>query len=181
MLNSRHPDLRRVWKGGSGARLLPPLCRDPRDPRDPGENNETSVFDNPSVTFEKYFAKRQPKKLPQLKKSPPVYTKRLLAPRELFQKSDQNNFIFQKSLPVYTKPLLWVVKSLRHEPALPEILAYAPFRPASQPPCYSQEADRRGWYLKRPPKSTCSKWRDLSPCNTPGLCAILSTLISLKS
>ena len=68
----------------------------------------------------------------QLKKSLPVQTKRLLAPKELFQESDQNNFIFQKSLPVYTKPLLLVVKSLRRFQALPEVLAYAP--PAAPPP-----------------------------------------------
>ena len=56
VLNSRHPDPRRVWKVGSGARLLPPLRRDPRDPRDqrdPGKSSETSIFDNPSVDFEK--------------------------------------------------------------------------------------------------------------------------------
>ena len=55
-LNSRHPDPRRVWKVGSGARLLPPLCRDPVDlvdPVDPGMRSETSIFNNPSVDFEK--------------------------------------------------------------------------------------------------------------------------------
>ena len=52
VLNSRHPDPRRVWKVGSGARLATALCRDPGDPgdpRDPRENSETSIFDNPSV------------------------------------------------------------------------------------------------------------------------------------
>ena len=61
--------------------------------------------------------------LPKLKKSLPVYAKRLLAPKELSQESDQNNFFFHKSLPVHTKPLLLVVKSLWHFPAKLEVLA----------------------------------------------------------
>ena len=87
VLNSRHPDPRRVWKVGSGARLLPPLRRDQLDSRDPGENSETSIFDNPSVDFEKKLGKLEPKMLPKLKKSLPVQTKRLLAPKVLFRES----------------------------------------------------------------------------------------------
>ena len=80
----------------------------------------------------------------QLKKSLPVQTKRLLAPKELFQESDQNYFV-QKSLPVYTKPLLLVVKSLRHFPALPEVLAYAPpAAPSPLPEIASNLANRSG-------------------------------------
>ena len=33
-MNSRHPDPRRVWKGGSEPRLLTPDNRDPVDPLD---------------------------------------------------------------------------------------------------------------------------------------------------
>ena len=47
-MNSRHPGPRCVWKVGSGARLLPPLCRDPVDQL---ESSETSIFDDPSVDF----------------------------------------------------------------------------------------------------------------------------------
>ena len=54
LFNSRHPDPRRVWKVGSGAHLLPPL---PEDLGDPGMRSETSICDNPSVDFEKYFRK----------------------------------------------------------------------------------------------------------------------------
>ncbi len=53
-------------------------------------NSKMSIFDNPSVDFEKYFGKREPKTLPNLKKSLPVYAKRLLAPKELFWDSDKS-------------------------------------------------------------------------------------------
>ena len=52
-VNSRHPGPRRVWKVGSGARLLPPLPldwldpadpADPVDPVDPVKNSERIVF-----------------------------------------------------------------------------------------------------------------------------------------
>ena len=84
-MNSRHPDPRRVWKVGSGARLLPPLPRDPvdsLDPVDPVMRSETSIFDNPSGTFghfaRKMFPQSGPKRFLQLEKSLPVYAKRLL-------------------------------------------------------------------------------------------------------
>ena len=70
-MNSRHPDPRRVWKVGSGARLLPPLPADPADPADPLDpamRSETSIFDNPSGDFEQYFGKHFPKTDPKLKK-----------------------------------------------------------------------------------------------------------------
>ena len=73
VLNSRHPDPRRVWKVGSGAHLPTPF---PRDPVDPRENSETSTFDNPSVDFEIKLGKDFPKVVPILKKSLPVYAKR---------------------------------------------------------------------------------------------------------
>ena len=47
-VNSRHPGPRRVWKVGSGVRLMTPHNRDPVDPV---ENSETSIFDDPSVDF----------------------------------------------------------------------------------------------------------------------------------
>ena len=53
-MNSRHPSRRRVWKVGSGARLLTPLPRYPWDRWDPIDlrmRSETSIFSNPSVTF----------------------------------------------------------------------------------------------------------------------------------
>ena len=34
-MNSRHPDPRCVWKGGSEPRLMTPDCLDPLDPVDP--------------------------------------------------------------------------------------------------------------------------------------------------
>ena len=61
-MNSRHPDPRRVWKVGSGPRLLPPLSRDsrdPGDPRDPGMRSDTSIFDNPSVDFDNHVGKHE--------------------------------------------------------------------------------------------------------------------------
>ena len=61
-----------MWKVGSGARLLPPLPEDPRDsrdPRDPGMSSETSIFDNPSIDFEKHFGKHVPQRDPKLKKT----------------------------------------------------------------------------------------------------------------
>ena len=64
-----------MWKVGSGAHWLPPLPGDPGDPADPldpvdpGKNSETSIFDNPSGDFGKYFGKRLPKMLPKLKMS----------------------------------------------------------------------------------------------------------------
>ena len=70
-------------------------------------NRGTSIIDNPSIKKSKNGGHKIRKTLPKLKKSLPVYTKRLLAPREVFQESDQNYLIFHKSLPVYTKPLLW--------------------------------------------------------------------------
>ena len=88
-MNSRHPDPRRVWKVGSGACLLPPLPRIRRIQPDPTgsnranrESSETSIFDNPSVTFG-HFARKLcpqigPKRFLQLEKSLPVYAKRLL-------------------------------------------------------------------------------------------------------
>ena len=59
-MNSRHPDPRRVWKVGSGARLLPPLRWDPRDPRDSRENSETFIFEHPSITFGQKVGKAPP-------------------------------------------------------------------------------------------------------------------------
>ena len=61
-----------MWKVGSGARLLPPLLEDPRDsrdPRDPGMSSETSIFDNPSIDFEKYFGRHFPQKGPKAQKN----------------------------------------------------------------------------------------------------------------
>ena len=82
-----------------------------------------------------------------------MYTKRLLAPKELFQESDQNNFIFHKSLPVYTKPLLLVLKSLRREPALPEVLACAPpAAPSPLPEIVSRPSKPFGTSLKKSKK-----------------------------
>ena len=69
-----------MWKVGPGAPLLPPLPRDPGDPGDPAKNSETSIFDNPSGDFEKYFGKGLPKMVPKLKKSLLASTKHLLAP-----------------------------------------------------------------------------------------------------
>ncbi len=55
--------------------------------------SETSIFDNPSVDFEKYLGKQNPKRLPNLKKSLPVQTKRLLAPKEFVRESDPTNIV----------------------------------------------------------------------------------------
>ncbi len=60
------------------------------------------IFDNPSITFGMFLN----------------YTSEL--------PGEQTYVIVQKSLPVYTQPFFFVVKSLRHEPALPEILAHTP-------------------------------------------------------
>ena len=35
LVNYRHPDPRRVWKGGSGRQFTTPLPLDPEDPEDP--------------------------------------------------------------------------------------------------------------------------------------------------
>ena len=43
-VRSRHPGPRRVWKVGSGARLLPPLWLDPLDPADPRMNSKWCKF-----------------------------------------------------------------------------------------------------------------------------------------
>ena len=59
VLNSRHPDPRRVWKVGSGARLLPPLQGNP------GNNSEASIFDNPSGDLEQKIRKARPQKPPR--------------------------------------------------------------------------------------------------------------------
>ena len=57
---SRHPDPRRVWKGGSEQHLLTPLPGDPgdpgdpRDPRAPRANSkklDVAVKTNTNVTF----------------------------------------------------------------------------------------------------------------------------------
>ena len=52
-------------------------------------NSETSIFDNPSVTFghlaRKMIPPNDPKRFFQLKKSPPVQTKHLLCPKALGQ------------------------------------------------------------------------------------------------
>ena len=57
-MNSRHPSPRRVWKVGSGARLLTPL---PRDPGDPVENSETFIFEHPSITLSHLACKAPPR------------------------------------------------------------------------------------------------------------------------
>ena len=44
-LNSRHPDPRRVWKGGSGQQLMTP---DPRDPDDPLDLDDPLDPDDPA-------------------------------------------------------------------------------------------------------------------------------------
>ena len=44
VLNSRHPDPRRVWKGGSEPRLLTPDPEDPLDPADPLDRSGESIF-----------------------------------------------------------------------------------------------------------------------------------------
>ncbi len=44
LFNSRHPDPRRAWKGGSEPRLLPPLLRDPQDCVDLGTNSKWCKF-----------------------------------------------------------------------------------------------------------------------------------------
>ena len=49
-----------MWKVGSGARLLPPLLGDPGDPGDNRNNSETSIFDNPSITFGHFAGKGPP-------------------------------------------------------------------------------------------------------------------------
>ena len=54
-----------MWKGGSGARWLPPL---PVDPRDPRMHAETSIFSNPSVTFGHFARKAFTKKAPKPQK-----------------------------------------------------------------------------------------------------------------
>ena len=80
VLNSRHPDPRRVWKVGSGAHLLPSLLgdprdpqdpQDPRDPRDPGENSEASIFSNLSVAFDHFARKAFTKNVPEPQKVAP--------------------------------------------------------------------------------------------------------------
>ena len=44
MFNSRHPDSRRVWKGGSEQHLLTPLPGIPRAPGAPGANSKKLTF-----------------------------------------------------------------------------------------------------------------------------------------
>ena len=60
VLNSRHPDPRRVWKVGPGSHLLTPLPGDPRECRDPGESSQTLILDNPSITFSPFPRKMPP-------------------------------------------------------------------------------------------------------------------------
>ena len=82
-----------------------------------------------------------------------MQTKRLLAPKELFQESDQNNFFFHKSRPVHTKPLLLVVNSFQHFPALPEVLACAPpAAPSPLPEIVSKHSKPFGTSLKKSKK-----------------------------
>ena len=66
-----------------------PRGQDPRDPRDPRMSSKASIFNNPSVDSERKSGKDFPKVSPNLKKSLPVYAKRLLAPKELFWDSDK--------------------------------------------------------------------------------------------
>ncbi len=56
--NSRHPDHRRVWKGGSEQHSIPSL---PGLRRLPGMSSETSIFDNPSITLAHFCCPRPPK------------------------------------------------------------------------------------------------------------------------
>ena len=55
----------------------------------PRANSETSIFNNPSITFgqfpRKMISQSGPKRFNQLQKSLPVYTKRLLCPKALGQ------------------------------------------------------------------------------------------------
>ena len=44
VFNSRHPDPRRVWKGGSQPHFLTPLRADPADPADPRMNSKKLIF-----------------------------------------------------------------------------------------------------------------------------------------
>ncbi len=43
-LDSRHPDHRRAWKGGSEPHFLTPLPRDPADPADPRMNSKSLIL-----------------------------------------------------------------------------------------------------------------------------------------
>ena len=63
ILDPHHPDPRRVWKLGSGARLATAFPRDNRDPGNPRMSSETSIFDNPSVDSEESLGKDFPKVL----------------------------------------------------------------------------------------------------------------------
>ena len=97
--NYRHPGPWCAWEWGSEPQVMTPLPRDPRDPGDPVDppkNSETSIFDNPSGDFEKYFGTRLPKMLPKLEMSLPVSTKHLLAPKELFWDRTKR-FLFEET------------------------------------------------------------------------------------
>ena len=48
---SRHPDPRRVWKGGSEQHLLTPLPRAPRAPGASSKKLDVAVKTNTNVTF----------------------------------------------------------------------------------------------------------------------------------
>ena len=58
--NSRHPSPRRVWKVGSGARLLAPLPGNLVDLLDPLESSETFIFEHPSITLSHLACKAPP-------------------------------------------------------------------------------------------------------------------------
>ena len=57
-MNSRHPSPRRVWKVGSGARLLAPLLGNPVDLL---ESSETFIFEHPSITLSHLACKAPPR------------------------------------------------------------------------------------------------------------------------
>ena len=50
-VNYHHPDPRRVWKAGSGLRLLTPFPVDPVDLADCAENSKIFDLEQPSRTF----------------------------------------------------------------------------------------------------------------------------------
>ena len=144
--------------------MLPPLPPDPRDPwnpRDPGNpgmRSEASIFSHPFVDFEK-MGKQNPKWLPNLKKSLPVQTKHLLAPKEFVRESDPTFFLpgrrFLTTLPSLsaTCPYLNTIFFSRHA----KIFYYSgprtsPGRPrAERPPAARPSPGRPPAAAPRPP------------------------------
>ena len=57
VLNSRHPDPRRAWKGGAEPRVVDQIIGIPRDPGHPGDPGDPGRSSQPLIPFEAVLKK----------------------------------------------------------------------------------------------------------------------------